>query len=260
MDLMTLAALKQLGGGSASEPYVEYTLDENGEITAAKLYGFTSIPTALFAYSFSLESVDFSESPGLTSIGDYAFLNCASLDLPSLPAGITSIGEGAFENCSSLTLTSLPNSVTSMGEGAFSGCENLALTTLPSGLTEISAYLFTGCTSLALTSLPSGITSVGESALAECAGLVNIEIASQALGTEAFVGCSGLQRVWLRNSCASISATSARSSPFAKCPASLNIYAEPGAALPGWGAYYNRTGSAGDTVVNVTFGQTTRPW
>ena len=63
---------------------------------------------------------------GVTSIGDWAFVNCSSLTSIEIPASVTSIGIAAFENCTSLTSIEIPASVTSIGIEAFYGCTSLA--------------------------------------------------------------------------------------------------------------------------------------
>jgi hypothetical protein len=129
-------------------------------------------------------------------------------------------------------------------------------------LTSIGYSAFKNCSSLALTLLPSGLTSIGGEAFSGCTSLRNILIACKTLGTGAkiFSGCTGLERVWIRDSCTTISAASAANAPFVNCSTSLKIYAEPSAKKSGWGIYYNRTGSNGGTTATVTFNQTTQPW
>jgi len=39
---------------------------------------------------------------GVTSIGNYAFIDCTSLTSVTIPASVTNIGDGAFESCSGL--------------------------------------------------------------------------------------------------------------------------------------------------------------
>ena len=51
----------------------------------------------------------------VTSIGDYAFQNCSSLQSITIPSGVTSIGSSAFNGCSSLQSITIPSGVTSIG-------------------------------------------------------------------------------------------------------------------------------------------------
>ena len=61
-------------------------------------------------------------SSSLRSIGDWAFFNCSSLGVVTLPDGLEKIGERAFQRCSALSITSMPATLTSLGENAFVGC------------------------------------------------------------------------------------------------------------------------------------------
>ncbi|KAK8834181.1 hypothetical protein M9Y10_019829 [Tritrichomonas musculus] len=55
----------------------------------------------------------------VTSIGNYAFSRCSSLEQITIPPSVTSIGDYTFYDCSSLTQITVPPSVTSIGEYAF---------------------------------------------------------------------------------------------------------------------------------------------
>ncbi len=135
-------------GNSATEPYIEYTYNEEGKIVAAAMHGFTEIPDGCFAYSSALTSVDLSGSPGITSIGDYAFYNCSALASVSIPDGVTSIGANTFRGCSNLASVSIPDGVTSIGNNAFRDCSNLASVSIPDGVTSIGTYAFGQCGAL----------------------------------------------------------------------------------------------------------------
>jgi uncharacterized repeat protein (TIGR02543 family) len=134
---------------------------------------------------------------GLTSIGDWAFYNCTSLALTSLPAGITSIGYWAFYNCTSLALTSLPANLNSISPSAFRNCTSLALTSLPAGITSIEQSVFYNCTSLTQISLPAGLTNIDDRAFSLCTGLTQISLPAgvNSIDFDAFIGCTNLALV-----------------------------------------------------------------
>ena len=90
-------------------------------------------------------------SPGVTSMGDYAFNNCTVLTSINIPEGVTSIVMGAFSSCTGLTSINIPESATTIGGDAFSGCTGLTSITIPESVTSIGNYVFQNC---------SGLTSV----------------------------------------------------------------------------------------------------
>ena len=58
----------------------------------------------------------------VTTIGDWAFYYCRSLESVEIPNSVTTIGGRAFQNCISLTSIVIPDSVTTIGDGAFLWC------------------------------------------------------------------------------------------------------------------------------------------
>ena len=61
----------------------------------------------------------------MKNIGDWAFANCASLAIITIPNSVTSIGFAAFEGCKTFTSITIPNSVIEIGQSAFYGCSSL---------------------------------------------------------------------------------------------------------------------------------------
>ena len=84
----------------------------------------------------------------VTTIGDSAFKNTASLISVTIGNSVTTIGGYAFFGCSYLTSVTIPNSVTSIGDFAFYGCDRLTSVTIVSGVTSIGSAAFAGCTGL----------------------------------------------------------------------------------------------------------------
>lgn len=64
---------------------------------------------------------------GVTSIGDWAFVDCCNLTSITIPDSVTSIGRRTFSGCHSLTSITIPNSVTRIGWDVFYGCDNLVV-------------------------------------------------------------------------------------------------------------------------------------
>ena len=86
----------------------------------------------------------------VTSIGNWAFFSCLSLNSVTIPYGVTSIGNNAFYDCSNLYRVIIPNSVASIGESAFEGCTNLEGIIIPDSVTSIGDFAFSECPSLVI--------------------------------------------------------------------------------------------------------------
>ncbi len=102
----------------------------------------------------------------VTSIGAYAFSNCAGIKEITLPDSVTSIGIGAFNNCTGLALFNVAatSNLILIDSSAFYGCSSLAFINLGSctKLLTIGDAAFRNCTSLAAVILPSALSSVGK--------------------------------------------------------------------------------------------------
>jgi hypothetical protein len=112
--------------------------------------------TAIGDYAFNHTNITSVTASSAVSVGEYAFVLCASLASVSLPA-TASIGFCAFQSCTSLTSVSLP-AAASIGEYAFQECTSLASVSLPASLTTIHGGAFYGCTALTSITVDSGNT------------------------------------------------------------------------------------------------------
>ena len=84
---------------------------------------------------------------GITSIGDYAFENCTSLESINIPDGVTSIRKCAFWNCTSLKRVNISNSVISIRERAFWNCTSLESINIPKN-THVGEMAFDNCSGM----------------------------------------------------------------------------------------------------------------
>jgi hypothetical protein len=85
---------------------------------------------------------------GVSSVGDYAFNSCSSLNSVTIPDTVTNIGSFAFAFCTSVTHIVIPPSVTAIGAQAFQNCVGLTSITIPSAVTYIGTYAFVSCSNL----------------------------------------------------------------------------------------------------------------
>ncbi len=102
-------------------------------------------------------------SEGVTTIGEYAFYGCSSLNSIKIPEGVTTIGEYAFYGCSSLSSISLPEGVTAIESRAFESCSSLSSIKIPEGMTTIGEGAFSECSSLSSIKLPASVMSISMS-------------------------------------------------------------------------------------------------
>ena len=195
------------------------------------------IGTGAFRCCRSLTSVTIGNS--VESIGDSAFEGCSGLTSVTIPNSVTSIGACAFYYCSGLTSITIPNSVTSIGLRAFEGCSGLTSVTIPNSLTSIGEEAFCCCSGLTSivveegntkydsrnicnaiiesssntliagcknTTIPNSVTAIGSYAFLRCSGLTSVTIPNSvtSIGKGAFKYCSGLTSVTIPNSVTSI--------------------------------------------------------
>ena len=130
----------------------------------------------------------------VTSIGNSAFRHCYSLTSITIPSAVTSIGNNAFQNCYSLTSITIPSAATSIGTYVFQACYSLTSITILSTVTSIETYVFQGCSSLASVIIPSTVTSIGAFVFANCPSLASVTIPSAvtSIGNSVFANCYGV--------------------------------------------------------------------
>ena len=134
-------------------------------------------------------------SPGVTTIGNYAFQKCDSITSITIPDTVISIGSHAFEDCIKLASVAIPGSVMTIGEAAFAYC-GLTSVTVPGSVTAIPANAFNSC-DLESVTIPDSVTAIGESAFNCCYALESVTIPGsvKSVGSKAFGWCFGLQSV-----------------------------------------------------------------
>lgn len=132
----------------------------------------------------------------VTSIGDFAFVDCTALSNVTLGNNLLFIFNAAFENCISLTSITIPDSVESL-YGCFFDCSSLSNVTLGSGITTLGYNVFRGCTALSSITIPNGVTIIESNAFYGCTALLNITIpdTNKRIEESAFSGCTALSSI-----------------------------------------------------------------
>ena len=130
----------------------------------------------------------------LTTIGQYAFYDCTSLQTVTFEKGsrLKTIEESAFEDCTELTSIEIPASVETIEDSAFKGSSKLATVTFEKGSqlkaiwggyyaysTRYSAYsyyygAFSDCTALTMIEIPASVETIGAAAFMRCSKLATV--------------------------------------------------------------------------------------
>jgi len=167
-------------------------------------YGCYNLTTAVF--------------PGLTSIGDYSFMNAVSLTSFTIPNGVSIIPAYSFSG-TGLTTISIPASITNIDGTAFENCLNFTgfnVSGSNSDYSDISGVLFDKIQSTIISyprgkvgtsySIPNGVITIGLSAFANCI-LENITMPNTVITMDnhAFDTCSALTNITLSSNLSNIS-------------------------------------------------------
>lgn len=143
----------------------------------------------------------------VTSIGEYAFINCQDLTSITFPDSVTTVGDYAFSNCHLLTQIGGLDNVLVIGDYSFYKCESLMDITLGDSITTIGNEAFRYCYSLTSITLPNSITTVEDYTFANCRNITNVILNNNldSIGTFAFYNCYSLIDITLPNSLTIIS-------------------------------------------------------
>ena len=170
----------------------------------------TSIGDYAFQNCVSLQSINFGENSKLESIGDRAFDNTAYYNNEdNWEDGVLYIGNHLIKvkNTVSGAYTVKAGTKT-IGPDAFYNCDSLTSITIPDSVTSIGSYAFSGCTSLESVTFGenSALESINSYAFYNCTSLASITIPDSvtSIGYEAFYGCDSLTSITIPDSVTSI--------------------------------------------------------
>lgn len=136
---------------------------------------------------------------GITSIGDFAFMEMDNIQNVHFPDTLTEFGMYVFRDCSGLKSVVIPDSITAIETGVFYLCDGLEAVTLSKNLKEIASYAFESCTSLKSIAFPEGLLRIRSAAFDHCNALTEVTIPASVTMLEGFQGCKNLTTVYLNN-------------------------------------------------------------
>ena len=216
------------------------------------------------------------------SIGDYAFLGCASLTSVTIPDSVTEVGCFAFNRCTGLTSITvkkgnpnyssdeygalfnkdktllikypvgntrtaytIPDGVKNIVSCAFWGCPGLTSVIIPDSVTNIDNYAFSWCTGLTSVTIGNSVTSIDNAAFRGCASLTNVTIPNSvtSIGDWAFESCTGLTNVTIGNSVKKIG-----EGAFGYCTGLTSVTIPDSVTSVGNGAFYSCAGLTNVTI------------
>lgn len=157
---------------------------------------------------------------GVTSIGNYAFIETKNLTSVTIASSVKTIGTSAFQWCAKLKTVKL-SGVTKIGDAAFRECTKLKTVTLGNKLKTVGNMAFYKCTALKSITIPKKVTKLGSSAFGYCTKLTSVTFKGKkfkTVGTSAFQYCSALKSIVLPVSTKTIS-----DSAFYECTALKSI-------------------------------------
>lgn len=179
----------------------------------------------------ALTSANFGENSKLSTIGDYAFFGCVSLNEIKLSSVMNSFNYLAFDGSgvrdiafydggaligkdgavvsrngkifyyypqNAGTELIIPDGVTTIDDDAFNGNDKITAVTLPSTVTILGSGSFANCAMLSSVNLEAtSVKTLGKGAFYECVSLSSISLPATAteIGEYAFAGCSSLSAV-----------------------------------------------------------------
>lgn len=231
IDLAACPALAAIGDGAFSNCHNLTEVTIPASVTGIGAHAFSrcsnltrvsavacDIPALAFAFCPLLEEVTFSPN-GTRSIGDSAFLGCASLKTISLPRSLTSIGVSAFEATGLTSVDMQATRVATIGDWAFAKCpalenvmfsdftntfgkglffEDKALVTvsIPADVTELPDYIFKGSNQVDTTNfIHCDIASIGNYAFKDMDHVTTFTLPANLayIGDEGMAGWTSLQ-------------------------------------------------------------------
>ncbi len=186
----------------------ELVISGTGAMTNFSADSYTPRNNPWYAMRSNIRSVTISE--GVTSIGNYAFIDCKEITKVIIPESVTNIGSCAFMYCSGIKELTMPASAKIANSyTTFSGCYSIEKLTLTAGTGVMQNYSISSSSSsytyyqhtpwyesrarLNEIIIEDGVTSIGNNAFYEAYGAESVRIPASVttIGNSAFKSTYG---------------------------------------------------------------------
>ena len=142
----------------------------------SSLAALSTIPASMFNNCMNLQASI--KLP--TTIGDAAFNNCRKIEIAiSEFEKVTSIGQFAFLQCQKITGELRLKNIETLGTQAFAKTNINSVDMTGAPLTKIGDYCFKGCTNLKKVTISSDVTEICQGAFDQCENISEIHILSE---------------------------------------------------------------------------------
>ncbi len=208
---------------SDGESYTVVGCDEywNSDLVIPSTYAdkpVTSIREYAFVDCPYISSVTIPDS--VVDIGESAFSSCEDLRTVNLGNGVKSIGNNAFSKCKKLVSFTGGDNVETYGESAFIDCKKLESFVISDKATVVPKYIFSGCESIQKVVIGDGVKRIDEYAFSGCINLTDAEFGDnlETIGVYGFRNCESLTTLEIPGS-----VTTIEDFAFVGCDALINI-------------------------------------
>ncbi|MBR5157874.1 MAG: leucine-rich repeat domain-containing protein [Clostridia bacterium] len=246
LNFSAISVLAATHSGSCGES-LSWELEDDGTLSISgsgdmKTFYYNTSKPPWYSYRSKIKNVFIGK--GVTSIGNYAFVDCTSLKSVTISDTVTTIGDYAFDECSSLANVKMGNSVKSIGKYAFDHCACLTAIDIPIALRFVGSQAFAYCTGLTRVNItdmipwflieftdnasnplfyaknlylngklitedvvvPNGVTTISAYAFYNCDTITSVTIPKSvtSIDMHAFQNCTGLTSITIPDSVTSI--------------------------------------------------------
>lgn len=162
-------------------------------------YPVTVISRDAFSGNDSITELVFSGTN--TTVEEYAFMNCTSLETVTIPENVVNFGDRVFAGCTSLKTVTMLSDIVSMPTNMFSGCTALENAAINEKIAEFGYGCFNGCSNLTdLDFVSNGVMLQPYAFNGTGAESVVLSSSLLAIPDHAFTNCSNLKYVTIPKS------------------------------------------------------------